>query len=332
MKYRGGITINDFCFLRLEPSGQFNAVLKTAAEMKQYAKGVLAALRAIDGNPCGRILFDAISHHGGGNTIEISGMELKPGEDKNALTLGDPDAHRAPGKATPQQVAENKYSKGVVRDQFGNPIRNPDPNKWDPVVERNLEDVLGKGKGSMVRLLFTPGHWTGCKLAGARADIVLFHELVHAYRFVRGRMNRIPMSLLPGEKTNDPARLKQLRINRVGSYPNREEFFAVVLENIYQSCLGNGAPLRGEYAAPANPQNTWNVPDSGARQTSGSLRTGNTRSETVMLENLGAITQLYEEERPFLAKIIVLPGTFNPFRDYARKYGQGKAAYAANWH
>jgi Effector protein len=78
---------------------------------------------------------------------------------------------------------------------------------------------VGEGGGSDSTIEFTPGMYTGSIMAReAKApDEVLFHELVHASRQMRGVEDSIPVN---------------------AGYADQEEYLAVVLTNIYLSEKG----------------------------------------------------------------------------------------------
>ncbi|MBL8217512.1 MAG: hypothetical protein JNK87_42715 [Bryobacterales bacterium] len=266
--------------LRLE------AVPEAAA--RAYERRVLSLLQGIEGNPCGKILLDAVVRAAAAHAVKIVAFRRAPGSRANATSIANKTGATPAGR--------------VVHDWEGNPVL--DPRFTDVVTGQGLP-LRGTGAGAPVFVLFSPNDFGRCKLAASQPDEVLFHELVHAYRQLRGRFRRIALD---------------------GQYPNREELQATVLANIYVSSKSSGAPLRNQYALPEAGK-TWNVRDSGGRQKSGGLRNGYTHSETVMLENLGAIAQLYEEERPLLQAINAIGCVFNPFREYAKKYGGGASVY-----
>ena len=88
--------------------------------------------------------------------------------------------------------------------------------------------IRGTGKGSDVTVEFIPGPWptfrsgyTGCRPRGCKPgrslDELLFHELVHAARIVHG---------------------KTLCLKMGGKYDTEEEFFAILVTNIFLSEKG----------------------------------------------------------------------------------------------
>lgn len=89
----------------------------------------------------------------------------------------------------------------------------------------------GKGGGSDVDVLWHPKDLTcsgGKKCAGNQADEVLFHELTHALRFAAGKSNCVSMT------------------GKYKSYGDEEEFYAIVISNIYLSEKGK-TDLRADH-------------------------------------------------------------------------------------
>ncbi len=114
----------------------------------------------------------------------------------------------------------------------------PRPGTTDMPTHSNLM-VVGNGLGSNVTLYYHPGAWNSSRQMravdeacgfdtsryGYGADDVLFHECVHAWRAMKGVFEVVA--------TGDTWRAS-------------EEFFAVVLSNIYVSETRPGDPLRGD--------------------------------------------------------------------------------------
>jgi hypothetical protein len=88
--------------------------------------------------------------------------------------------------------------------------------------------IVGTGRGTNVVVFFSIETWKD-KTDGAAsaADEVLYHELVHVTRFLRGQ---VTMAGVSGG----------------GGYGNIEEYFATVITNIYMSEKGK-TKLRGDY-------------------------------------------------------------------------------------
>jgi len=93
---------------------------------------------------------------------------------------------------------------------------------------------VADGLGSGVTLWFDPDTWSGSASSGVDPsnhmgpDDVLFHELVHAYRFMRGKAIG----------------------KRMDFFENREEFYAVLLTNIYVADMNRLQDLRGSHRLP----------------------------------------------------------------------------------
>lgn len=120
-----------------------------------------------------------------------------------------------PRRATPRGIAERDGRDGhVLLDSRGRRII-----------------ALGGGSDSQVR--FTPmmlsnfcnqqqpGHKSGCQ-----PDEALFHEMIHATRQMRGFFNPVPLGFF---------------------YDTEEEFFAILLANIYASETGRPLDLRSDH-------------------------------------------------------------------------------------
>ena len=94
----------------------------------------------------------------------------------------------------------------------------------------------GTGAGANVVLYYSVRTWTDTYFpdyttgaVGFQPDEVLFHELVHATRMIRGKETFVTVEGRP-------------------NFGNIEEYFATVIANIYLSEKGKEARLRGVYA------------------------------------------------------------------------------------
>jgi hypothetical protein len=139
------------------------------------------------------------------------------------------------------------------------------------------------------RVRFTPESWKAggqCALdnapgIGIAEDEVLLHELLHAYRKVRGTFNRMPLNT-PGM-----------------SYENLEEYFAIVVSNIYMSENGKlnfRKDHAGFEALPANSATSDKFIED--------------------KENHKWVSYLWNIEQPFSLFVAGSPAKFNPFRAY----------------
>jgi hypothetical protein len=129
---------------------------------------------------------------------------LLPGEALSNISLGT------------RPNSEDSYERNApIRDDNNNPIAGE----------------KGTGKGANVVLFFSAETWEGKdapKSPGYQADEVLFHELVHVSRMIRGRQTRAP-------------------VEGGGGYGNIEEYLATVVTNTYMSDKGLTS-LRGLYS------------------------------------------------------------------------------------
>ena len=115
----------------------------------------------------------------------------------------------------PTTARDNAYAGAVdvvasfpardpVRDGTGRPHRN-----W-----------VGTGSGSMVRVLFNPR-----PLGDASPQIILLHELTHAWRQAHGRIRGLPMTIaMPGARPAEDF-----------AFNNWEEWLAILIQNIWSS-------------------------------------------------------------------------------------------------
>jgi Effector protein len=140
----------------------------------------------------------------GGDYFNATPMPVKPGETMAHISDGTPHDF------------EDEYEKGA-------PVRGDDN---EPVSSLGK----GTGKGADVVLFFSAETWESKdapKGPGFKPDEVLFHELVHVTRSLRGRMTHVGVE--------------------GGGYRNLEEYFATVITNVYLS-EKEETRLRGFYS------------------------------------------------------------------------------------
>ena len=106
---------------------------------------------------------------------------------------------------------------------------------WDPDTEAGKRAASRGGAGSDVTIWYEPKAWSTPSLKASidpanhlRADDVLFHELVHALRMLRGQMDLVP----------------------IRDWDNIEDLFAIMLANIYNSSNNRNNDLRGDHHVP----------------------------------------------------------------------------------
>lgn len=109
-----------------------------------------------------------------------------------------------------------------------------------------LDTVKGSGTGigADVMIAYSPEQWLSPsrpKAPGVDPDEVLFHELVHASRQLRGVMLRYPVA---------------------GGWGNEEEYLAIILTNLYLS--EKGKPLRAGHAGAPRKRHEVKVSAGGA--------------------------------------------------------------------
>ncbi|MBL8250499.1 MAG: hypothetical protein JNK31_02395 [Candidatus Competibacter sp.] len=113
--------------------------------------------------------------------------------------------------------------------------------KGAPILDDNRRPTseIGTGKGSDVVLFYSPEDWErkdSTDGPGFEPDEVLFHELVHATRDLRGFHTGLPVD---------------------GDFGNEEEYLATTLANLYLS--EKGKPLRGTYDEPSERRRTREI-------------------------------------------------------------------------
>jgi hypothetical protein len=179
---------------------------KSYGTSSQYEHAVLHQLRRIHHSRTGQAVFHEFekrSHHH---------MKIIPYEKVKLNAFASPeDWLHATKKGQPERSGADGH---VVLDAHGNPI-------------------IGQGGGSNSDVSYTPimftrycnQHKTGHR-SGAQPDEVLFHEMVHATRQMRGLLNPLPLGFL---------------------YDTDEEFFAIVLANIYASETGRPIDIRSDH-------------------------------------------------------------------------------------
>ncbi len=185
--------------------------IKIVGETPGYEHAVKNVLDQIAGNYLGPVIF-------GGIITSKKRMTIVPYDKGKAANYGHCNAGVSadnPHDAAPDGVRGGVKGAGwfIGRDD------NPNTSEDERYDQHNWKAGPGTGKGSSVRVYFTPGTAGGCGggAFGSQPDEVLFHELVHALRAMQGHSNSIP--------TEDGLR----------GYTNEEEFLAIVATNVYIS-------------------------------------------------------------------------------------------------
>jgi hypothetical protein len=153
---------------------------------------------------------------------------------------------------------------------------------WD---DRFQITGIGTGGGTDVEVHFTPEDFVSGAGPASQPDDILVHEMVHGLRMMQGVFDQTPTG--PQDR----------------GYDNDEEFFAILMSNIYVSeKKGPTAVLRkdhhGHQVLPA------------AESDSDGFLLNN-------MENLFWIRYLYPQEQAFFHSVASNPmATFNPIREY----------------
>lgn len=173
-----------------------------------YEQAVNRVLNTIAKTRVGKTMFDEINLRSHAITIIPTRVtETRDAGTSPVLPPGNPIAIAARSPKEQPVLVRDLSTLGVCKDV--------------PLTHNN-KIVRGTGAGTDESIEFTPRHWIGMGNK-ATADCVLVHELTHALR--------ANMGLIQGKQTcND--------------YLNEEEFFAILIENLYRSELNkNGESL-----------------------------------------------------------------------------------------
>ena len=177
-------------------------------------------------------LFDAIAGSGSGAALlqEIAAASrhslrvLPHWHWKQANLAG-------PRNASVRPVRPGEKLASAVNGTFSNTVAAH--AKGAPILDDNRKPTseVGTGQGSDVVVFYSPEDWErkdSTDSPGFEPDEVLFHELVHATRDLRGFHTGRPVD---------------------GDFGNEEEYLATTLANLYLS--EKGKPLRGVYDEPS---------------------------------------------------------------------------------
>lgn len=296
-------------FIRIDGGGSVSgAEIKEVglSGWRQYESEVMSILTAIAGNPVGKILLHWVRAVKGARDIAIYRYFRQNPHNKN-------DVNAASAASDPQAAVPRGQN---VRDIHGDPVLVPVRDRQgnfiqDPVTGAvPLAPLMGTGGGTGAVIGFTPRMFTHQEVAGAAPDEALAHELVHTYRQLSGHITDTRTGLDYSVWVMVNGHPVQMWL---GNYPNLEEFFAVLVANIYISARHRGEKLRTRYYCTIEDGKLrWRqAADSAARGPN-----GRNASEEFLLEYYGRITQLYNEETGFAHALAQVDATFNPFRDY----------------
>jgi hypothetical protein len=216
----------------------------------EYEDAIKAVLDEIAGNYVGtEILQDIIATKKNITIVPYDAGRAANNGDCNATTRVD-----SPRDSAPEGVRGGQEGAGW----FIGKMDDPHTRRDDRYDQQEGKVGAGTGKGSSVRVYFTPGISGGAACAsrlgvfGSLEDEVLFHELVLALRAMQGLLNRIPTE------------------GSLRGYNNEEEFLAIVVSNVYISAKPSTLlradhrghrrlqpPLDTSAGFLANPENYW---------------------------------------------------------------------------
>jgi hypothetical protein len=205
---------------------QHQALAARAARVKQhYEREILAFLQKINYTQTGKAVFAAIRRQGQTFAIVIKPFIIDSYLEKLIENL------KARMKESPEVL--NDHYKSLIRKYQEEALANPPNATAEPIGRGNQPQQsgrAGKRENSLVR--FTPAQWTYNPIntelgigipffgTGSEPDEVLLHELVHALRFIAGVSD------------------KKRRVPFQKQYDNKEEFFAILITNLYRSECG----------------------------------------------------------------------------------------------
>ena len=163
------------------------------------------------------------------------------------------------------------------------------------------------GRGTPVRVKFNTAANLGWLTGGVSGEVLLIHELTHAYRSASGRFSPVPMA---GLVSPDSLRSNADLARR---FPDWEEWFAIVVENVFAAEAGKRIMLR----------TSWDVllpsfaDDPGYFKFWGISTTG-TRNDSQQFAHdyRPAITRILQLESRLFRAMEASPAWFNPVRDY----------------
>ena len=189
---------------------------------------------------------------------------------------------------------ENAYAKPVGGNWQNAYVKNVDETWTDS--SGNIQHFTGKGGGDSTEVHFSPERFQHTGGAGEFPSAILLHEMVHGLRQMLGYMNI--------NAATDPDTVSKC-------YDNQEEFYAILLANIYSSEKYPHRPLRANHHGFA-PLHSYKSMDAEHAQKLSVAFVANKRS-------FALIDQFVHQEPSLcydLGKDKRLHAPFNPIRDY----------------
>ncbi|MBM4074084.1 MAG: hypothetical protein FJ267_00385 [Planctomycetes bacterium] len=252
----------------------------------------------------------------------------------NVLVIGDTiyDIGKPGGRPNPAPAA-TKYEtevmtlrQQIVEFPFGQAWlnivgNNPQPIIIVPTTETNnaaaetFENIAEhpdreadamNGKGTPSRVKFNTSASLGFQTGGVQGAVLLVHEMTHAYRAARGRVTVAPMAgLVNAESLQRNSELAR-------RFPDWEEWFAIVVENVFASETGLKI-LRTNWDVQLPSFSTdpyyfkfWGISTIGTRND----------SQQFAFDYRPAIARIHQLEPALFSAMKASNGWFNPVRDY----------------
>ena len=205
--------------------------------------------------------------------------------------------------AEPIVIVPTTATNDAVAQTFANIPEKP--NRQADALARGFSPDA-TGRGTPVRVKFSTTALAG-GLTGASGEVLLIHELTHAYRSASGRFSPAPMVGLVA-----PARPS---VDVVKRFPDWEEWLSVVVENVFAAESGKSI-LRGNWdilfpsilTSPAYFK-FWSIPTVGTK----------TDSQTFAEDYAPAILRMMQIEPDLYRAIRASNAWFNPVRDYENR-------------
>lgn len=177
---------------------------RTQAEAERYERAITGVFRTVDDRPTGRGLIGLIN----GTTHEVMIVPSSTIEETGA---------------------------GAVVFQAAFPDATP-VRRWNGTLFlRQGRPVLGTGRGTTSRIAMLPQ-----PVGGDAPELVLVHEMTHAFRQAAGRLRSQSLRTLGCTSADEL------------SFPSLEEFMAVLVQNIWQS-EGGVTTMRGSHTRAGRP-------------------------------------------------------------------------------
>lgn len=202
----------------------------------------------------------------------------------------------------PIMIVPTTSTNDAVAQTFPN---TPDhPNRMADAQARGF-DATSTGKGTPIRLKFNPAALVG-GFGGVSGAALLMHEMTHAYRSACGNSAPVPMSGLV-----NPVRLRA-NAEIVARFPNWEEWFAIVVENVFSAEDGksivrtNWDILHPSFATSPEYFKFWGIGNFDKQ----------TDSQQFADDYRPAIARMRQVEGSIYAAIRSSRAWFNPVRDY----------------